>query len=153
MEPTNTFSLSMRASLLSILAVAFFVLAGISSRAEDRRAPIYFTNELVAFTNGLKVLTAVKVADAKGKERVESLIGSRVLFRGNNSEAPHGTNADLNLGNGVLLIVELNPHLNIRLPGRMWVAEVVGVLKSVDFEHRIVHIKALPEEWKACMVR
>ena len=143
----------MRVAFLSILAVLLFTLTGTSSRAEDRHAPICFTNELVPFTNGSIVLTALRVADTQSKARVESLIGSRVLFEGNNWEAPRGTNADLNLGNGVLLRVELNPQHDIRPVGALWKAEVVGVLESVDFGKRVVHIKSRPEDWCAYMVR
>jgi len=143
----------MRNTFLSILAVTFFALAGISSRAEDRHAPVCFTNELVAFTNGSTVLAALKAADEPGKVRVGSLIGSRVLFQGNNWTAPRGTNADLNLGGGVLLCVELDPQHDVRPHGGLWRAEVVGVLSSVDWEKHVVYIKSRPEEWKAFWVR
>jgi hypothetical protein len=129
------------------------MLDGAGSRADDPRAPICFTNELVAFTNGLAVTTAFKTAEAISQAHVDSLIGSRVLFDGNSWDAPRGTNADLNLGGGLLLCVELEPQHDVRPHGGLWRAEVVGVLRSIDFEKRVIHVKARPEDWKAYLIR
>ena len=98
----------MRATFFSVLAALLLALSATTARAAERQ-PLCFTNELAAFTNGLKVLAAVRAGDTQSKARVAPLIGSRVLFQGDNWNRPYGTNADLNLGSGVLLRVELTP--------------------------------------------
>jgi len=122
-------------------------------RAADLRVPAYFTNELVAFTNGSAVVAAMRAVDEQSKAHVQSLIGARVLFQGISYVLPNGTNADLNLGSGILLNVELNPERDVRPGGRMWRAEVVGTLEGVDFQKRIIRIKTRPECWFALWVR
>lgn len=142
----------MRITFISLLIATVLALAETTAQAEDHRKPICFTNELAAFTNGSTVLTAITTSNYLAKARIESLIGSRVLFDGDNSKVP-STNADLNLGKGVILRVELNPQRDILPKGPMWRAEVVGILRSVDFERRVIHITARPEEWQAFIVR
>lgn len=141
-----------RMAVLSSWVAAFLAIGGACIQAAERK-PMCFTNELAAFTNGQTVLRAINLGNAQDKIQAQALAGTRVLFTGSSWEAPRGTKADLNLGNGILLKVELTTERNVRPHGAMWRAEVVGVLKDVDFEKRIVTVRTRPEEWQAYWVR
>ena len=126
-----------------------------AAAAATHKGPILFTNELPSYTNALSVLQALDAGQEKGEDQIKKLIGSRVLFQGNNWDRPKGTNADLNLGKGVLLRVALTPARKVRdrHGGPIWRAEVVGVLKDVSWKERIIYIAARSEDWEAYFVR
>jgi hypothetical protein len=104
----------MRVALSTVVALVLGIGAVCAQTAERR--PVCFTNELTAFTNGMLVLAAMKAEPAQGRTQVLPLIGSRILFNGNNYGAPRGTNADLNLGKGILLRVHLSPDGDVCPP-------------------------------------
>jgi hypothetical protein len=132
-------------AILLVLTAAWVFSSGAICRASDAVAPICFTNELAAFTNGQAVVAALKRGDEPGRKQLRALIGSRVLFDGSAGSG----NADLKIGKDILLEVEVSPPREVRPHARNWLAEVVGVLTGVDVEKRVIHIKARPEEWKA----
>jgi hypothetical protein len=74
------------------------------------------------------------------------LIGSQVVFVG--SAASPGGNANLMVWTNVVLEVEIRPERDVRPHSAFWHAEVLGTLKSVDFEKRVIHIQAKPEDWR-----
>jgi hypothetical protein len=107
-------------------------------------SPVCFTNELAAFANGQAVLAALKSGGVQGKKVIQALIGSRVLLDG----SERGNSLDL--GDSLFLEVEgSSPPREGRPHARNWADEIVGVLKSVDFEKHVIHIRARPEEWKS----
>jgi hypothetical protein len=135
-------------TILLLLTAALLSSSGATCRASGPVAPICFTNEVAAFTNGQAVLAALKSGDAQSKKLIKALIGSRVLFAG--SERAN----DLNLGGNIFLVVDgSRPPREGRPHARTWADEVVGVLKSVDFEKRLIHIEARPEDWKSYAAR
>ena len=130
--------------LLLLLTAALILSNATICRASSPVAPICFTNEVAAFTNGQAVLAGLKSGDAQSKKVIQGLVGSRVLFDG--LESGNG----LKLGENIFLEVEgSSPPREGRPHARNWADEIVGVLKSVDFEKRVIHIKARPEGWKS----
>ena len=133
----------MRASLFhSVLAAVVFVII---ARAADSWSPAFFTNK-TAIANGSIVLAAVRSGDTQSKASVQALIGSQVVFVG--GAAPPGGNANLMVASNVVLEVEIRPARDVRPHSVAWSAEVLGTLKSVDFEKRVIHIRAKPEDWR-----
>jgi hypothetical protein len=119
---------------------------GVISFSPGVHPPACFTNELDAFVNGRAILDALHQPGLEGSKQILAhVVGSRVLFDGSAGSG----NADLKIGDDVLLEVELTPNQEVRPHARNWVAEVVGVIKSIDTVKRVIHIKARPEDWKA----
>ena len=133
----------MRASLFqSVLASVLFV---VTAHAADTWSPVFFTNK-TAIANGSTVLAAVRSGDTQSKASIQALIGSQVIFVG--GAAPPGGNANLMVASNVVLEVEIRPARDVRPHAVVWSAEVLGTLKSVDFEKRVIHIRAKPEDWR-----
>ena len=108
--------------------------------------PIHFTNE-TAVANGSTVLSAVLSGDPLSKTNVQALVGSPVVFVG--FAAQIGT-ANLLVKSNILVEIELKPWRDVyenEPHARQNYAEVLGILKSVDFEKRVIHIQAKPADW------
>jgi hypothetical protein len=97
--------------------------------------------------NGQMVLAAVRSNDAAGKAKVRTLIGPPIVFDG---EGLVLGNPDLETRDGIKIIVELVPFEKV-YPGPCgeWGAEVKGKLEGMDFEKRIIRVKANPKNWKS----
>jgi hypothetical protein len=126
----------------SVFAAVLFV---ITAHAADSWSPIFFTNK-TAIANGSTILAAVRSGDTQSKASVQVLIGSQVVFVG--GAAPPGGNANLMVASNVVLEVDIRPSRDVRPHSVAWSAEVLGTLKSVDFEKRVIHIRAKPEDWR-----
>ena len=124
--------------------------------------PILFTNK-VAISNGRKVISAILAADSQSKSNLQTLIGSQVVFA--THAGPAGTtNCVLTLQSNIVLMVEYSPpykwgdereHIRDLGPivhrypsSAFYSSEVLGTLKSVDVEKRIVTIVARQENWR-----
>jgi hypothetical protein len=104
---------------------------GVISFSPGVHLPVCFTNELDAFINGQGNSWRPASTRLGGQQAsAGTCVGSRVLFDG----AAGSGNADLKIGDDVFLEVELTPNQEVRPHARNWVAEVVGVLKSIDRE-------------------
>ena len=103
-----------------------------------------------AVTNGNTVLAAVRSADAQSKMSVRALIGSQVVFYGYppDGRVYEGTIADLMISSNVVLEVEIRPFRDVSPHAIAWDAKVLGTLKSIDFEKRVIRIRARPEDWR-----
>ena len=139
----------MRLGVLQLFSVA--MLVSLSSAAEDIRPPSFFTNQL-AISNGRAVLAAMISGDTQSKTNVQALIGSQVIFEGTGSALPGatspGTNANLMVWSNVVLQVDLRPLQEVRLHNAFsWSAKVLGTLKGVNFQERVIYIEAKPEDW------
>ena len=133
----------MRLSILQpIIAAVYFT---ITAHGADYWTPLFFTNQ-TAVANGSTVLSAVRSGDTQSKASVQALIGSQVVFVG--GAAPPGGNANLMVASNIVLEVEIRPARDVRPHAVVWSAEVIGTLKSVDFEKRVIHIRAKPEDWR-----
>jgi hypothetical protein len=133
----------MRPSIFqSVFASVLFV---ITAHATDSGSPVFFTNK-TAIVNGSTVLAAVRSGATQSKASIQVLIGSQVVFVG--GAAPPGGNANLMVASNVVLEVEIRPVRDVRPHSVAWSAEVLGTLKSVDFERRVIHIRAKPEDWR-----
>ena len=128
-----------------IITAFYLFAAGLTAMADDSPKPFFFTNQ-VAFTNGQSVLSAVRSGDAQSKTNVLALIGSPIVFIG--SAAPPGGNANLMVWSNVVVEVEIRPARDVRPHSVFWTAEVSGTLKSIDFEKRVIRIRAKPEDWR-----
>ncbi len=97
--------------------------------------------------NGQTVLAAIRSNDSSGKSNVRMLIGSPVVF---DADGLVWGSADLKTHDGIKIIVEIVPPEKVYPTGwcAQWGAEVKGKLESVDFEKRIIRVKARPENWK-----
>jgi len=117
----------------------------VTTNAGDGWPPVFFTNT-TAIANGSTVLAAVRSGDTQSKASVQALIGSQVVFVG--GAAPPGGTANLIVASNVVLEVEIRPVQDVRPHSATWSAEVLGTLNSVDFEKRVIHIRAKPEDWR-----
>jgi hypothetical protein len=126
------------------LTSVLFLSSGLVCYAQNPVPPFCFTNEATAFTNGQAVLAALKIGDAQSKKQVQALIGSRVWF----PFLAYG-NASIyyvDYHENISLEVEVNPPQE--LPKIMtYSGECVGILKAVDFEKRVIHIKIQRKDW------
>jgi hypothetical protein len=115
----------------------------IKSLASGPFSPLHFTKEGVAFTNGLLVLSALKIGDTQSKSQVQALIGSRVWFHFVSGDKP-----DMEVvGDNIFLAIEVSPPRELPRGDHAYSGEVVGTLKAVDFEKHVIHIKIRPEGW------
>jgi hypothetical protein len=129
-----------------IVAATLLFAAGCTAFAADTPKPFFFTNQ-IAIANGQIVLSAIHSGVSQSQTNIQALIGSPVVFIG--SAAPPGGNANLMVSSNVVLEVEIRPARDVRPHSVFWDAEVFGTLKSVDFEKRVIHIQARPEDWRA----
>ena len=91
---------------------------------------------------------AVLSSDAQSKTNIQRLVGSQVGFAG---YAPQFGWANLQLNSNIVVEVEIRPPQDVyRNVGhaRQMFAEVLGILKSVDFEKQVIRIQAKPEDWR-----
>jgi len=61
--------------------------------------------------------------------------------------------ASLMVSDNVILDVEIQPQKEVWPHAGGWSAEVFGILKSVDFEKRVIYIRAKPEDWRCLEAR
>jgi hypothetical protein len=140
------------------LAFGAVFLTTFTLAASRWEQPILFTNKL-AIANGQKVLAAILAADSQSKSNIQALIGSQVVFFAH--AGPGGTNCVLSIQSNVTLVVEFSPPYqwpqNVagyppvphEYPSSIYYSsEVLGTLKSVDLERRVVAIAAKQEDWK-----
>ena len=132
----------MRFASYHILVVTWLLAA--SAFADDTTKPYFFTNQ-IAVSNGQAVVSAV--CSGSSQTNIQALIGSPVVFIG--GAAPPGGNANLTVWSNVVVEVEISPARDVRPHSVYWEAEVLGSLKSVDFQKRIIHIRAKPDDWRA----
>jgi|SRR5271170_7895389 len=133
------------ASVQLYIAAVFVVITAQTAQAADSWPPVfYFTNE-TAITNGHLVISAVRSGDDKSKANVKALVGSLVVFVGGGTVRQ---GANLTVSSNILIEVEILPPRDVRPHAAGWNAEVLGILKSVDFEKRTIYIRAKPEDWK-----
>jgi hypothetical protein len=129
-----------------IIIFLFGILSGASQAAPSATnlwnayPPRYFTNELAAFTNGQAVLAAMKRGDEQSKKQIQSLIDSRAFFH-----FASGSGDKLVAGDNMFLEVEVSPQREWPRGSHAYAGEVVGVLKTVDFDKHVIHIKIQPE--------
>jgi hypothetical protein len=133
----------------SLVAVAALTLATVTAGAADSWKTHYFTNE-IATANSRAVLFALS-GDANSKTDVKALIGSEVTFCGDALYQGGGTN--ITLESNIILNVELQPpHLKYHFIGVHGAVdsgvEVLGTLKSIDFEKRVIYIRASPKDYR-----
>jgi hypothetical protein len=136
----------MRSSILHPLAVAAFLIGfATAAFADDSLPPIFFTNG-TAIANARTVLAAVRSGDLQSRTNAQALIGSQVVFAG--GAAPPGGNADLVVSSNIVLKVQIRPERDVRPHSVFWVAEVLGTLRSIDFNKRTIQIVAKPQNWR-----
>jgi hypothetical protein len=134
---------------MRVTGYQFIVIAMLfttTARAQPR-APTFFTNQ-TAIANGDKVWSAVVSGDNQAKTNIQALVGSQVVFVG---EAQRVGSANLVVGSNVVVEVELKPWRDVyrnEPHARVNYSEVSGTLKNVDFDKRVITIKAKPNEWK-----
>lgn len=120
--------------------------------------PILFTNK-TAIADGKAILSAMLSPEIQSKTNIQALIGSQVVFFSH--AGPAGTNCVLAVQTNVFLVVEFKPPYQwpanvIGHPPAAHVypsylfhsSEVLGTLKSVDLEKRIITIVAKQEDWR-----
>jgi hypothetical protein len=143
----------MRTFILLSVVVLGALLQGCST--PQRTAEPFSTNK-VAVANGQKTFQALLVADGQSKTNIQALIGSQVVFYP--TRGPKGTNdCVLTLPERVFLLVEFSPpyQWDKRLwePGSKYPSDmfystaILGTLKSVDFEKRVITIVAKQQDW------
>ena len=118
----------------------------IRSFAIEQPEPYFFSRETNAIIVGHMVFAAVRDGDAHSKTNIQPFFGQSAVFIG--GTVPHGKNADLTLGDGITLKVEINPFKDVRPMSVLWESEVLGTLDSVDFTHRIIRITSSSDNWK-----
>lgn len=134
--------------LLSLFALPIIVLTtlqvGITTAYAYPPPFDYFTNNVTAISNGQIVVSALLAGDSG---RVQAFIGSEVVFIGYAPWSGGGTN--ITVESNIVLNVELQPSANVTSHGSGNPAEVLGTLKSVDFQKRVIYIRAKPKDyWK-----
>ena len=139
-------SAGMRFSIYIFFFVATFAMTSATLFAVEQPEPIFFSQETNAMASARIVLAAVRDGKAHSRTNIQSLIGHKVVFIGGG--APRGTNADLTLGDGITLKVEIKPFRDVRPMSVLWESEVLGTLDSVDFTNRVVRITTSPKYWK-----
>lgn len=117
--------------------------------------PLYFWKGSAA-SNGLTVILAIRSPSPESRTKVQALIGSTVAFVGDSYGAREGIFSDLETHresdsqpHDNTIEVDMIPFTDVHpTECGMWTAEVLGTLRSVDFQKRVIRIKARPEKWK-----
>ncbi|HEV2329747.1 MAG TPA: hypothetical protein VGY56_13275 [Verrucomicrobiae bacterium] len=136
-----------------IVALFTVTLSGYSQQipaaAGRNLATYFFTNETVV-ANSRTVLLAVYSGSGHSRAEVQTLIGSQVAYGGYAALAAEagGHPASLMLSGNVVLNVDIQPPKDVRPQAATWYAQVMGTLKRVDFQKRIIYIQAKPENWR-----
>ncbi|HEV2318732.1 MAG TPA: hypothetical protein VGV18_03215 [Verrucomicrobiae bacterium] len=136
-----------------IVTLFTVVLSGYSQQipaaAERSLKTWVFTNETVV-ANSRTVLLSVHSGSSHSRAEVQTLIGSQVAYCGYAALAAQagGHPASLMLSSNVVLNVDIQPLKDVRPQAATWCAEVMGTLKRVDFQKRIIYIQAKPEDWR-----
>ena len=113
---------------------------------EDAQAILkaVFPEQEIPIKNGAAALRV-----AKRRERKESLRwleGQPVAFFG---EGIHtGPIGSLDVGDDWLLYIRFKPTLDFRPSSVSWAACVVGVLRTIDVDKKVISIEAKPKDWK-----
>jgi hypothetical protein len=118
-----------------------------AAQAADFWQPRGSTNE-TAIANGRTVWLAVLSSDAQSKTNIQKLVGSQVGFAG---YALQFGSANLWINSNVVVEVEIRPAQDVYRNvshARQIFGEVLGILKGVDFEKRVIRIQAKPEDWR-----
>jgi hypothetical protein len=100
-----------------------------------------------AIANGRMVWLAVISSDNPSKTNIQKLVGLQVAFSG--GAAYGGTKLFVN--SNIVIEVEMRPSQDVwRNVGQAvsFGVDVLGILESVDFEKRVIHIQAKPEDWR-----
>ena len=137
---------AMRYWMYIVFFGAMLAMTSATSFAVEQPEPIFFLLETNAVVSARLVLAAVRDGDTQTRTNIQSLIGHNVVFIG--GTAPRGTNADLTLGDDIILKVEIRPFRDVRPQSVMWESEVFGRLDSVDFSNRVIRITTSSENWK-----
>ena len=155
-------SVSIATALLAVLATVPFACIG-ASRHEDRAAEYrvpsaeetrklrrdrianVFRDHPEALENADRVLEILRSQETDRNEQLKPLIGTYVAFTGGGG-AP-GKFANLYLDNHILLDVQLSPPIDPRPQAVIWEAQVLGKLKAVSFEEKIIFIEANVKDW------
>jgi hypothetical protein len=139
------------------LTLAVVLFATYKLAAQEWKEPILFTNQ-TAIANGHIVLSSMFADGAQTKTNIQALIGSQVVFYTHGGSK--GTNCVLTLQSNTVLVVEFNPpykypgmnifwgHGNTYPSDEFYSTEILGTLKSVDVEKRVINIVARQEDWK-----
>lgn len=141
---------------MKITSFIFIVLICCSCSSETawRKARVqYFLtkNEREDWT---AILTGIRTGGAQEQDKVRSLIGSTVILDGCCYPRRDGVDSDLVTDDGIVIDVDIVPNRNVRPPGPhgSWCAEVRGTFQSVDFEKRVIHIEAKPQDYHVTAV-
>jgi hypothetical protein len=86
------------------------------------------------------------VENRAGPEALGPFIGREVVFVG--GCAPPGGNADLMVADGVRLAVVIKPAQDVRPQSVTWEACVLGIVRHIDREKKVITIEARPEDWR-----
>jgi hypothetical protein len=150
----------MRAAIASILVLGFTLASGVPDASAQNWNYRGFTTNEIAFTNGRTVLIGLSVGDGQSKSNIQKLIASSVAFSGW-GVGHNPTNVTLNVGSNIVVKVELPapkesprqviigghrvtlPPLDQFDPGcNAWMAGAEGTLQNIDFENRVIYIRA-----------
>jgi|GEM_PF-4985572 len=136
----------MRIKTYLILVGAIF-LTGVTptANAADIWVTHFFTNATVV-ANSRLLFSAIQAGDAKGRVDVKALLGLPVAFVGEARYSGGGTN--IIVRSNIVLNVELQPIRFVGVPGAFSKVEVMGKLKGVDFEKRVIFILAKPADYR-----
>ena len=111
--------------------------------AENPIVTAAFPEHLEANLNGQKVLSLLHTT--RNAKDFQSLIGKPVAFFGEHARSREF--CDLVVDGGFLLDVQLVPPDRPPPLGVSWDAWVLGVLKKVDAERKIIRVEASPDNW------
>lgn len=128
-----------------LVGVMFLTFVPPAANAADIWVTSHFTNATV-IANSRQIFRAIQAGGAKGKADVQALIGSPVAFIGEARYIGGGTN--IMVRSNIVLNVELQPSRFVGVHGAFSEVEVMGKLKRVDFEKRVIYILAKPEDYR-----
>jgi hypothetical protein len=130
------------------LFIAAIVLAITIAHADPPPYPYHYFTNATAIANGQIVISALHAGDSG---RVQALVGSGVGFQGDAPWSGGGTN--IIIESNIVLNVELQPSANVRTTSASNQAWVSGILKSIDFQKRVIYIRAKPKDyWKGAAI-
>ena len=121
------------------IALVFLAL----SAAHAELPPFRYSTNTAAIANGHVIILALRSGDSR---KVQELAGSEVVFSGVAPFIGGGTN--ITVESNIVLNVELRPWHSVRTPGAVSEVEVSGTLKRVDFDKRVIYIRAQPDDYK-----
>jgi hypothetical protein len=102
-----------------------------------------FRGHSKAIENGTRLLQLLS-ADG-GPDDLQAYVGRQVAFLGGG--APPGGTADLLIGDDVRLEVTIKPLQDVCPMAVMWEACVLGTVRRIVREKKVISIEAKPEDW------